>query len=159
MCSAFALQGLRGTLDSRIYWGLSSRIQKNIVDSVKAYDAAQFSRDNHGRKIYLLNVPDYLKTKKYYSFFYVTRRALIEDIQWRLGTTENRIERISTGDFFVIPFEGENIMYRAGGRKRMTREDVMNLIKQGNPVLWFSPSLLDAVPVTGFSTFDTNGGV
>ncbi len=141
-----AFAGFRDNLARRGYWETASRIQRNMVESIEDLYLSGALRS--GQKLYLLNIPEDIWSKKF-SVFYVASNSLIPDMRRRVGAAASGIEPIATGTFFETDVRGERVAYRALGCKdnKVEGRDIERLVRNGETVLWFSPATQMLTPL------------
>jgi hypothetical protein len=149
-CLTIVWFGMRGTLEYRAYWKLASLIESNIVESVEGYYNSRLDQNRPEQTIYLLDVPEFLWSDKYFSRFYVTGGSLVWELRYRLGAAADSIKFISTYRNFQMTTGDKYIAYQAYGAENgeLVREgDIKKLIDDSHVVLRFSPDVLDVVPL------------
>jgi hypothetical protein len=144
---AIALAGLRGNLIRRDYWEAASRIERNAAETVEKYYRAGTLSDDPSRKIYLLNVPDFIWSEKY-AFTYVAANSLLLDIRHRIGGASANVIPIADGVSGEITLRGKPMEYMKLGRTHVMDEaGIDNLIEEGHVVLEFSPVTMTLAPL------------
>jgi hypothetical protein len=140
--------GLRGNLVRRDYWKCASLIERNIVESVESLYKSGAVQASAGQKVYLLNIPWHILSRRYL-FFFVSGNSLMPDLRHRLGKAAAEVEVIASGYSFEMTIMGERVEYRTlGHSKMMDRRAIESLINNGHIVLQFSPRAMTLVPVT-----------
>jgi hypothetical protein len=152
VCLAIALAGLRGSFVRRDYWETASLIERNAAETVEDYFRSGVLSDELSRRLYLLNVPDFIWSEKY-SFIYVASNSLLLDIRHRIGADASRVLPIADDRPAEITVRGKTMMYvKLGDDNSMSREDVEQLARDGHLVLAFSPAMKKVIPFGAHSS-------
>ena len=144
---AVAAAGFSGNVQRRTFWAAASKIERNIVKTVEdTYLAGSFSNGG-GKKMYLINIPEYFVTGKD-SIFYVSSNSLMPDLRHRLPEAADNIELAATAIHFGMDVNSEPVKYRALGRQNpLDRKRINQLQQEGHTMFQFSPALMDIIPV------------
>lgn len=145
-CLAITLAGLRGNLIIRNFWETASLIELNIVQTVEDIHDVGTLQDKPGRKIYLVNIPEFLWFEKY-SFIYVSGNTIIPDLRNRIGKYVANVKFVADNSNPEITIHGKHMEYVKLGRENIIDEEGFEkLIEQGHLVLIFLPSTMTLVP-------------
>jgi hypothetical protein len=148
ICCVIVLVGLRGNLLRREYWNVASTIEQNIVESIQLYAMTALVPEEPEQKIYLLNVPHYIWSKKHSYYLPLASNSLVQDLRHRLGEKAGRISLIATARSMEISIGNDTAVYKVKGQKNMKSwEEIHRLIEDGHIILRFSPAMKMLVPL------------
>jgi hypothetical protein len=147
LCLSLALSGLRGNLHRRQFWSAASQIERNIVGTVENLYLTGSLLKEPGKKLYLLNAPAFMVTKRN-SIFYICSNSLMPDLRFRLAAAADDIELAATGNLFQMKVNGEDVIYRARGRQNVIdNKRIKQLVGEGHLFFQFSPAVMNVIPL------------